>query len=136
MLSTIILSTRTLVAFSPLFLVYITVFLGMMPIPKLPLLTRGDYSYGMYLYGFPVQQSVVDFASWGHIPIWNIAVSVPLTIGFAVVSWELIEKRVLATKRFFAPTKTGPSPSAQFLATAVARLRQRPVVERLGSAPD
>jgi peptidoglycan/LPS O-acetylase OafA/YrhL len=134
--SSIILSTRTLVAFSPLFLVYITVFLGMMPIPKPPLLTRGDYSYGMYLYGFPFQQGVVNFASWGHIPVWNIALSVPLTICFAVISWELIEKRVLAAKRLFAPTKTGPSPSAQFLATVVARLRQRPVVERLGSAPD
>jgi len=39
-------------------LVYITAFLGVSRLPKLPLFSRGDYSYGIYLYGFPVQQAV------------------------------------------------------------------------------
>ena len=38
-------------------LVYVTVYLGLLPLPKIPLLDRGDYSYGIYLYAMPVQQS-------------------------------------------------------------------------------
>src|SRR5206468_9963129 len=31
---------------------YIIAFLGLQPIPKIPLYSRGDYSYGIYLYAY------------------------------------------------------------------------------------
>ena len=40
-------------------LVYITVFIGVTSVPPLPLFKNGDYSYGIYLYGYPLQQVVV-----------------------------------------------------------------------------
>src|SRR5262249_30326771 len=38
---------------------YVTAFIGLLRIPKLPLYSRGDYSYGIYLYGYPLQQLLV-----------------------------------------------------------------------------
>jgi peptidoglycan/LPS O-acetylase OafA/YrhL len=57
----------------------------------------GDYSYGLYLWGFPVQQVVAhnlpDIA-----PLANAALSLPLATVLAVVSWHLIEKPALSLK--------------------------------------
>jgi peptidoglycan/LPS O-acetylase OafA/YrhL len=36
-------------------LVYMTIFIGASKVPPLPLFSRGDYSYGIYLYGMPIQ---------------------------------------------------------------------------------
>jgi peptidoglycan/LPS O-acetylase OafA/YrhL len=56
----------------------------------------GDYSYGMYIYAFPVQQL---FAYHGATTPWlNMALSLPVTLVLAVLSWELIEKRALSLK--------------------------------------
>ena len=43
---------------SLVFLTYCLVFLGVTSLPRLSFLSRGDYSYGIYLYAFPVQQAV------------------------------------------------------------------------------
>lgn len=75
---------------------YFTVWLGLMR-PKPSVLTRhGDYSYGIFLFGFPIQQAVTQvmgppFQQW----YWNIAFALPLTIVFAVISWHAIEKPAL-----------------------------------------
>jgi peptidoglycan/LPS O-acetylase OafA/YrhL len=75
---------------------YFTAWLGLMR-PRPSLLTRsGDYSYGIFLFGFPIQQAVTqvlgpDFHAWG----WNIAVSLPLTLLLAILSWHAIEKPAL-----------------------------------------
>ena len=42
----------------PALLTYITVFIGLFPFPRFSLVKSGDYSYGIYLYGFPVTQAV------------------------------------------------------------------------------
>lgn len=57
----------------------------------------GDVSYGTYLWGFPVQQMVIDLL--GILSLWqNLAVVVPVTLVIAWGSWHLIEKRALALK--------------------------------------
>ena len=57
----------------------------------------GDYSYGMYLWGFPIQQMVAH-----HLPdispIANAAISVPVAVIFGALSWYLIEKPALSLK--------------------------------------
>lgn len=56
----------------------------------------GDYSYGMYIYAFPVQQIV---ASNGvTTPLLNICLAFPLTLLCAVISWKLIERPALRLK--------------------------------------
>ncbi len=57
----------------------------------------GDYSYGLYIYAFPIQQTVVallDGASVGEV----IVLSFLGTLFLAVLSWHLIEKRCLRLK--------------------------------------
>lgn len=67
-------------------------------IPKGPLLQYnrlGDYSYGIYIFAFPVQQAMA-FALPSAGPWTNMAVSAPVTLLFAVLSWHLIESKALA----------------------------------------
>ena len=66
---------------------------------------QGDFSYGLYLYGWPVQQSLIFLCrSW--ITEWLLFVlSLPVTLLFAIGSWYFIEKRFLRLKqRHLSPT--------------------------------
>lgn len=59
----------------------------------------GDFSYGIYVYAFPVQQALI--ASWGApmSPVVNFALALPITLVLAVLSWHLIEKGAMQLKR-------------------------------------
>jgi peptidoglycan/LPS O-acetylase OafA/YrhL len=66
--------------------------------PKGPLLVYnrlGDYSYGVYIFAFPIQQLCADVLGTAD-PMTNIACSLPLTIFCAVLSWHLVEEPALA----------------------------------------
>ena len=84
---------------------YATVYLGLLMPKKLPYIFSGDYSYGIYLYAFPVQQSVA-FLLPDHRFWWlNILLAIPVTALFAVASWHGLEKHVMALKgRVAGPT--------------------------------
>lgn len=63
----------------------------------------GDFSYGLYLWGFPVQQLVV--LALGPLAIWlDLLIVVPVSLALAILSWHLVERRALALK--FAPRRT------------------------------
>jgi peptidoglycan/LPS O-acetylase OafA/YrhL len=67
----------------------------------------GDVSYGIYVYAFPVQQSVA--AIWPGIdPLLMFAVAFPVTYGLAFLSWRLVERPALALKRVVAPRPAEP----------------------------
>jgi peptidoglycan/LPS O-acetylase OafA/YrhL len=55
----------------------------------------GDYSYGIYIYAFPLQGLVVWLAG-PQSPLTNILLALPLTLLCAVLSWHLIEAPALA----------------------------------------
>lgn len=66
------------------------------------LTSRGDFSYGLYVWAFPVQQTI-DHVCVDHFkaPISSlemICVSVPVTFVFAVGSWFLVERRAMRLK--------------------------------------
>lgn len=58
----------------------------------------GDPSYGIYLYGFVIQQTVYHFAGKGMTPLENALVSIPIAGALAYMSWHLVEKRALKLK--------------------------------------
>ncbi len=59
----------------------------------------GDFSYGTYLYAFPVQQMIMR--SIGHpVSPWKLFVlATPVTLLCAVVSWHAVEKWFLRAVR-------------------------------------
>jgi peptidoglycan/LPS O-acetylase OafA/YrhL len=74
-------------------LAYATVWLGMRALPAL----RGDYSYGLYLSGYPLQQWYVAY--FPHTVWWiTWLVCLPLALASAAVLWHFVEKPVLARK--------------------------------------
>ena len=70
-------------------------------VPRGPLLTYnrlGDYSYGIYIYAFPLQGMVVWLLG-PMTPGMNIALALPATLLCAVLSWHLVEAPSLALLR-------------------------------------
>jgi peptidoglycan/LPS O-acetylase OafA/YrhL len=58
----------------------------------------GDFSYGMFLYSFPLQQCIVQLAGRGISISLMILLSVVLALLFGVLSWKFIEARALKYK--------------------------------------
>jgi len=58
----------------------------------------GDFSYGVYIYGFVVQQTVSYLVNAGGRPYVNFLISVVPTLVLSVISWHLIEKKFLLLK--------------------------------------
>jgi peptidoglycan/LPS O-acetylase OafA/YrhL len=57
----------------------------------------GDYSYGTYIYAFPVGQ-IIAALYHGCTPFVMIALSLAPTLLLAILSWHCIEERALAKK--------------------------------------
>jgi peptidoglycan/LPS O-acetylase OafA/YrhL len=57
----------------------------------------GDYSYGIYIYAFPVQQSVAALIP-GVSVLDMIAIAGSVTLLLSIASWHLIEKNALSLK--------------------------------------
>lgn len=80
--------------FSTLFVLalsYWSLALGFFRIPALLAYNRlGDYSYGTYIYAFPIQQIVAQLGI--REPLTNITFALPLTLICAVLSWHFVER--------------------------------------------
>lgn len=61
----------------------------------------GDWSYGAYLYGFPIQQWLAQAGvqHWGLV--WFIIGSTVVTLALAGASWHLVEKPAMRWKQGF-----------------------------------
>jgi len=55
----------------------------------------GDYSYGLYIYGWPIGQALSSFI---HTPFWLAVCTMLLSFCFAIVSWKLVESPALSLK--------------------------------------
>ncbi|MDK2974325.1 MAG: hypothetical protein PWP08_696 [Methanofollis sp.] len=79
---------------------YIVLWFAALPVPAFNRVgDRGDFSYGVYIYAYPIQQTIVLFLGTG-IPLWLFcALSVAVTFPLAYVSWNFIEKRALGLKQ-------------------------------------
>ncbi len=82
-------------------LAYVVLYVSLVPRNQLLKFNRlGDYSYGIYIYAFVVQQSVLYF--YPHISLLPfVGISIFVTLVLAASSWHLIEKRALSLRRHF-----------------------------------
>jgi peptidoglycan/LPS O-acetylase OafA/YrhL len=88
-------------------LAYCVVYVGMVPFPRFDRLLKLDLSYGLYLYGYPITQTLAFFLlpslaalNVGAKKAIIMGLALALTILFAWASWIWIEKPALALKRF------------------------------------
>lgn len=91
---------------------YLVIYLALNPsLPVLPAGRFGDLSYGLYIYGWPVEQTVLYLrpdATW-----WELfLVAYPATAVVAFLSWHLVEKRALRLKPRALGATSRPAPAA------------------------
>ena len=77
--------------FAPLPAAYVTVCIGLLN-PSRRLLRGADYSYGIFLYSFAIQQACYHFLPFARVPTGNLLVGLPTVLGFAALSWHCIER--------------------------------------------
>ena len=80
----------------PLFVVLFGL-IALYPISKINVI--GDLSYGIYIYGFPIQQTLMYYFKLNTNTL--ILFSVLIAMLFGYLSWHLIEKRMLVFKNKF-----------------------------------
>lgn len=83
----------------PLFGSYLVIYLALEKrLPFLNAVRFGDLSYGLYIYGWPVEQVLVRLN--GGTMAWQelFALALPITAAIAFLSWHLIEARALQLK--------------------------------------
>ncbi|RCW80156.1 acyltransferase family protein [Phyllobacterium bourgognense] len=78
---------------------YFVLSLGMLSTPILNNWGKpGDFSYGIYLYAFPIQQTIYWFTDGKISAHWLIVVSFLLSLLCAIGSWHLVESQFLKLK--------------------------------------
>ncbi|MDZ7626839.1 MAG: acyltransferase [Parvularculaceae bacterium] len=85
---------------------YLVLFLGCSRLGALRHAGRfGDLSYGVFLWGWPIQQ-LVETTAPALGPIGNFLIALPVALAAAAVSWRLVEQPALALKDRGAETET------------------------------
>ena len=83
----------------PLALPYLAAVLAYRTPAALRALTKpGDLSYGIYLWGFPIQQALIALNGGGASPLALLLAAGPLTYVVALGSWRIVERPALRLK--------------------------------------
>lgn len=69
----------------------------------------GDFSYGTYLYAFPIEQLLVRFFPHAFTPALLFLAAAPLTLLMAILSWYAVERHFL--KAVHRPVQAIAKPS-------------------------
>ena len=108
-LSCFMLSQQGLAYLAAFPVTYCIVYVGMLKLPRIPLLQNGDYSYGIYLLHFPILQSLTHLFP-GLREWWMLwLVAAPLVIVLSAISWHWIEKPALQLKKRILPRQAPPA---------------------------
>ncbi|TXH77946.1 MAG: acyltransferase [Lysobacteraceae bacterium] len=107
-------------------LAYGTLFVAM--VPRLPGIRRIDLSYGLYLYGWPMQQ--LALMAGADTPLRNTMAATIAALICAALSWFLIEQPALRLKRRLLGTT--PHHPASAVSGAASGGRQEPAQTTTG----
>lgn len=91
-----------------IFLAYCTIYVGTLDLRWFDRAFGADYSYGLYLYGYPITQTIVFFALPAGLlkndtvsAVLLFAGTLVLTILFSAISWRYVESPALKLRKFF-----------------------------------
>lgn len=87
---------------------YVAAYLGCTNPPKSRIIRSGDYSYGIYLYAFPMQQTVI-FLLGPDQPLLTFALALSAAVIFSIFSWHAIEKHALKLKSLVLRERPAPA---------------------------
>ncbi len=107
---------RQFILLFPVFGCYLALWLAVSPrLTVIPAARFGDLSYGLYIYGWPVEQTVM-WLSGGRAAWWQVfLIALPAASAIAFLSWHLVERPMLRLK---------PRPQRVSLLGANARSRE------------
>jgi len=90
---------RQFIELFPLFGGYLAIYLATdRRLPVLPATRFGDLSYGLYIYGWPIEAMVMHL-SGGRAAWWQVfLISLPLAAAAAFLSWRFVEEPMLRLK--------------------------------------
>jgi peptidoglycan/LPS O-acetylase OafA/YrhL len=99
--STLALGSSAWFVVHMLTLPYLVIYLAYARLPKVAHFGKhGDFSYGMYIFGFPVQQLIIHwFGASINLAVFALS-SMAITLCLAVLSWRLVEAPALRLKRY------------------------------------
>lgn len=97
-LSLVMLTNYYAAMFSALPVAYACAALGCTAPRKAPIIFSGDYSYGLYLYAFPLQQMWIELVGPQQSVAENFALTMLAASAFAAFSWHFIEKPTVRLK--------------------------------------
>ena len=81
---------------------YLVIFAGVTLPSRLHRIGRtNDYTYGIYIYAFPIQQAAALFGAADHGKLLYIVVTVVLTAALAILSWHLVEHPAMGWRNAF-----------------------------------
>ena len=104
-------------------LAYVTVCLGLTRPPK-TIAVGGDYSYGVYLFAYPIQQACVQLSPSLRSTSSVLLVAAPLSLAYATFSWRFIERPILTRKRQIAASIAQHLAFASVVTGRVSRKRE------------
>jgi peptidoglycan/LPS O-acetylase OafA/YrhL len=104
---------RQFIPLFPLFGCYLALWLALnRRLPVIPAARFGDLSYGLYIYGWPVEEAVI-WSLGGRAMWWQVfAIALPATAAIAFLSWHLVERPALRLKPGSRRRPALPAPTA------------------------
>jgi peptidoglycan/LPS O-acetylase OafA/YrhL len=84
---------------------------------------KGDYSYGVYVYGWPIQQTLASLMPHAGVHINQFA-SIVISIGVAAISWHLVERPLISVGRRLSETLEHVFDSHSLRNTSTSGIRQ------------